>query len=38
MAHTDNLTKAMVIAPFAGIAAAFLGFFKTNKVKNTPKG
>jgi Fe-S-cluster-containing dehydrogenase component len=38
MAHTDNLTKAIVIAPFAGIAAAFLGFFKTNKVKNTPKG
>lgn len=31
MAHADNLAKAMVIAPFAGIAAAVGKFYKTTK-------
>ena len=31
MAHADNLAKAMVIAPFAGIAAAVGKFYKSKK-------
>lgn len=38
MANTDNLAKAMVIAPLAGVAAAVLGFFKTNKVTKRSEG
>jgi Fe-S-cluster-containing dehydrogenase component len=37
MAHADNLAKAMVIAPFAGIAAAVVGFFKTKKPQTDQK-
>jgi hypothetical protein len=38
MAHTDNLAKAMLVAPLAGIAAAVLGFFKTSNMTKTSKG
>lgn len=31
MAHADNLAKAMLIAPFAGAAAAFSRIYKTRK-------
>jgi Fe-S-cluster-containing dehydrogenase component len=36
MAHADNLAKAMVIAPFAGVAAAVGKFYRTAKnIKNS---
>ena len=31
MAHADNLAKAMLIAPFAGIAASLVKFFKSDR-------
>lgn len=34
MAHTDNLAKAMLLAPFAGIAAAVIRFLKSFKKSN----
>jgi Fe-S-cluster-containing dehydrogenase component len=38
MAHTDNLAKAMIIAPLAGVAATVLGFFKTNNMTKRSEG
>ncbi len=35
MAHTDNLAKAMVIAPFAGVGAAVGRFYKAVRDINT---
>jgi Fe-S-cluster-containing dehydrogenase component len=37
MAHADNLAKAMMIAPLAGIAAAFGKFYGSFKSKNQPR-
>lgn len=37
MAHADNLAKAMVIAPFAGMAAAFLRLAKSGKKNQRPE-
>jgi len=37
MAHADNLAKAMVIAPIAGIAAAVGKAYKSTKVE-IPRG
>jgi Fe-S-cluster-containing dehydrogenase component len=37
MAHADNLAKAMVIAPFAGIAAAFLKTFGKQRKQDSGK-
>jgi len=37
MAHADNLAKAMVIAPIAGIAAAVGRFVKTAKNMGKPE-
>lgn len=31
MEHADNLAKAMIIAPFAGVAASFIKFFRANR-------
>lgn len=36
MAHTDNLAKAMLLAPFAGIAAAVIRFYRF--LKKTDEG
>ena len=38
MAHADNLAKAMVIAPFAGIAAAAAKIIKTTKSQKNSDG
>ena len=38
MAHADNLAKAMVIAPIAGVAAAIGKFYSTAKKQATSKG
>ncbi len=38
MAHADNLAAAMVIAPFAGIAAAFARFIKSGNDSDKEKG
>ena len=37
MAHADNLAKAMIIAPIAGIAAAVGKFFSTSKKLTHPE-
>jgi len=37
MAHADNLAKAMIIAPIAGIAAAAGKFFSTSKKLTRPE-
>ena len=37
MAHADNLAKAMVIAPIAGVAAAVGKFFSSTKQMVSPK-
>ena len=34
MADNNNIAKAMVIAPIAGIAAAFSKFYKVTKPEN----
>ncbi|MFP4086272.1 MAG: 4Fe-4S dicluster domain-containing protein [Desulfobacteraceae bacterium] len=37
MAHADNLAKAMVVAPIAGVAAAVGKFYNTSKKVTGPK-
>jgi hypothetical protein len=37
MAHADNLAKAMLIAPFAGVAAAFLKTFGSQRKQDPGK-
>ena len=37
MAHADNLAKAMVIAPFAGIAASVIKFFRSGRTNTRSK-
>ncbi len=37
MANADNLAKAMLIAPFAGLAAAVARIYSVTKIKNTDK-
>jgi hypothetical protein len=37
MSHADNLTKAMVFAPFAGFAAAAIKFMKSAKNLGNPE-
>jgi hypothetical protein len=39
MAHADNLAKAMLIAPFAGLAAAVSRVYKATKdISKQPEG
>jgi Fe-S-cluster-containing dehydrogenase component len=37
MAHADNLAKAMIIAPFAGIAASVIKIFKSDRTNTRLK-